>query len=123
VGSVLCVALIASSAKAEDTATDPLLPSYRPVAGVVGVMGGHSTAAVSELMNAWGEDFERIYPGVRVGLDDASGSRSTRTRQIQSKRMAGRGRRRGSGDTSEVAHRPMDGYSPRRGRDGTRSSL
>lgn len=50
---------------------DPSLPSYRPVGGVVGVIGGHGTAHISELMNAWRADFERIYPGVRVELDDA----------------------------------------------------
>ena len=70
--SVLCIALMAASAKAEDAEPDPSLPSYRPVAGVVGVMGGHSTAEISELMKVWGADFERIYPSVRVVLDDAS---------------------------------------------------
>jgi phosphate transport system substrate-binding protein len=67
----LCIALLASSATAQDLHTDRSLPRYRPVAGVVGVIAGHSSAAMNELMTMWGAEYKRIYPSVRVELDDA----------------------------------------------------
>lgn len=70
----LCIALLGVSTPARDPVVDPSLPAYRPVAGVVGVITCHSSAAMSELMTAWGTAFERIYPGVRVELDDAASS-------------------------------------------------
>lgn len=68
----LCLALLASVARAQDAAVDPTLPPYRPVAGVVGVIRGSRSGAVSRLMAIWGAEFERSYPGVRVVLDDAT---------------------------------------------------
>jgi phosphate transport system substrate-binding protein len=67
-----CIALLASGTAAGDTEVDPALPAYRPVAGVVGRVACHSSAAVSELMTTWSAGFERIYPGARVELDDAT---------------------------------------------------
>jgi len=67
---VLCIALLASSARAQDMEVDPSLPSYRPVAGVSGVLGGHSCATRIDLMKVWRAGFQRIYPGAHVELDD-----------------------------------------------------
>ena len=70
-GVVLCVALLGGSARAQSVEVDPSLPSYRPVAGVIGVIRGHSSAGMGDLMRIWGGGFQRVYPNVRVELDDA----------------------------------------------------
>ncbi|MHC4165290.1 MAG: hypothetical protein ACYSUM_24530 [Planctomycetota bacterium] len=68
---VLCVALLVSSAGAQELEVDPSLPRYRPVAGVVGVIKGHGSRAMDELMTTWAGEFQRIYASAHVELDDA----------------------------------------------------
>jgi phosphate transport system substrate-binding protein len=69
---VLCLLVAAPFARGnESPELDPSLPSYRPVAGVIGVLRSHSTATIDDLMRLWGAGFERTYPDVRVELDDA----------------------------------------------------
>jgi phosphate transport system substrate-binding protein len=68
---VLCIALLGSSTTAQEPEVDRSLPPYRPVAGMVGVIAGHSSAPMNRLMTMWVAEFERIYPNVRVQLDDA----------------------------------------------------
>ena len=76
---LLCITLLVSSTGAQDVEVDPSLPSYRAVAGVVGVIRGHGSGVIrgqrssgmGVLMTVWSEGFQRIYPSARVELDDA----------------------------------------------------
>lgn len=63
--------LLCSVAGSQGLDVDPALPSYRPRAGVVGVIRGHGSAAKIRLMSAWQARFQGIYPRVRLELDDA----------------------------------------------------
>jgi phosphate transport system substrate-binding protein len=70
---VLCIAcLVSSTVAGQESEVDASLPSYRPVAGVTGTIAGHGSAAMSGPMGIWAAAFERIYPSVRVRLDDES---------------------------------------------------
>lgn len=68
----LCIAILVSSTRAQDVEVDPSLPLYRPVAGVVGVIKGHGSRAMNELMTTWAKGFQGNYPSARVDLNDAA---------------------------------------------------
>ncbi len=69
---VLFTTILGVTTTAQDSDVHTAPPSYKAVAGVVGVVGCHSSAMMGELMTIWRREFERHYPAAHVDVDDAS---------------------------------------------------
>ena len=48
---------------------DPSIPAYRPVKGLSGSIKGVESNTVTDVMKAWMDRFEKIYPNVKIKVD------------------------------------------------------
>ncbi len=65
VGGVLTGSVAAGS----EPRVDEALPAYRTSTGVAGTVMSIGSDTMNNLMAAWGDEFVRVYPGVRVEID------------------------------------------------------
>ncbi|TVQ62327.1 MAG: phosphate ABC transporter substrate-binding protein [Phycisphaerales bacterium] len=66
-GAVVCA--LALSVSAGEPRVDETLPAYRSSTGVSGTVMSIGSDTMNNLMAAWGDEFVRVYPGVRVEID------------------------------------------------------
>jgi len=60
------LALFCAGAAAAPPVVDPAIKPYQPVAGVSGNLNGQGSDTLNNLMQLWGEGFQKVYPTVKV---------------------------------------------------------
>lgn len=64
----------ASLAAAQAAKIDPALPAYQPVPGISGRLSSIGSDTLNNLMTYWAEDFQKIYPNVKIEIEGKGSS-------------------------------------------------
>ncbi len=71
--AVAALSVAMSPASAEDK-IDPALPEYTKASGVSGNISSMGSDTLNNLMTLWAEEFERVYPNVKIQIQGAGSS-------------------------------------------------
>ena len=62
------------TAGAQVATLDPALPDYTPVSGISGKISSIGSDTLNNLMTYWAEDFQKIYPNVKIEVEGKGSS-------------------------------------------------